>query len=262
MPETIIVIPCYNEEKRIDLSEYAGFLKEPSLGFLFVDDGSRDNTGALLGDLTRRFAGKVNVIRLNRNSGKAEAVRRGLSWAVAQGVDIVGYIDADLATPVPDVLNLLHELRRRPCQVVMGSRVALSGRHIDRVWMRHYLGRVFSTASSLILRATIYDTQCGAKFFKNSQAFQAAIAVPFHSTWAFDVEFLGRLLVGTIRTDPIPADQIIEIPLERWRDVSGSKLSCSGMIRAGIDLVLIHRDLTRRRREKAMAERLVGASSG
>lgn len=262
MPEAIIVIPCYNEEGRINPSAYARLLKEPLLRFLFVDDGSTDNTGVLLGELARKYSGKVDVLTLTVNSGKAEAVRQGLLRAAAQGVGIIGYIDADLATPVDDVLNLLYQIRNRACQVVMGSRVALSGRHIERVWMRHYLGRVFSTASSLILRATIYDTQCGAKFFKNTKVFHAAIAVPFHYTWAFDVEFLGRLLIGTVSTDPIPADQIIEIPIERWRDTSGSKLSWSGMIRAGFDLVLIHRDLTRRRRAKAMEKRLVRAGSG
>jgi len=261
MPETIIVIPCYNEEKRIDPSEYASLLREPSLGFLFVDDGSTDNTGALLGDLARKYAGKVDLLTLTRNSGKAEAVRRGLLWAAAQGVDIIGYIDADLATPVADVLNLLQETRSRPCQVVMGSRVALCGRHIDRVWTRHYLGRIFSTASSLILRATIYDTQCGAKFFRNTEALRAAIGIPFYSSWAFDVEFLGRLLIGTVNTDPVPVDQIIEIPLERWRDISGSKVSWAGMIRAGIDLIVIHREFTRRRRAKARRERQVLTSS-
>ena len=61
---------------------------------------------------------------------------------------------------------------------------------------RHYVGRLFATASSLILDMTVYDTQCGAKVLRAGPALRAALATPFHSRWAFDVELLGRLHNG------------------------------------------------------------------
>ena len=78
-------------------------------------------------------------------------------------------------------------------QVVIGSRVGLLGHDIDRSLRRHYLGRIFATVSSAVLDLPVYDTQCGAKAFRVTPALRAALADPFTSRWAFDVELLGRL---------------------------------------------------------------------
>ena len=95
--------------------------------------------------------------------------------------------------------------------------MALLGHRIERSWARHYLGRLFATASSQVLGLPVYDTQCGAKVFRDGPALRAALATPFTSRWAFDVELLGRLGTGADR-------RFLEVPLERWHDVGGSKL--------------------------------------
>jgi hypothetical protein len=175
-------------------------------------------------------------------------VRRGLRAALERGAQVVGYLDADLATPVDEALRLYAELERRALDVVLGIRVAHMGAHVERRPARHYSGRVFATvASSLILRAPFYDTQCGAKVFRATPALEWALADPFLSRWAFDVELLGRLMAAP---EPVEVARIAEVPLERWMDVAGSKVRLRDFVRSGADLALIWRDLRRRRQPR------------
>ena len=103
-PTIAVLIPCYNEELRLNLAAFGRFLRSESrCRLLFVNDGSRDGTLKLLRRLEQEHARRVDVIDLSRNSGKAEAVRCGVRYALERGADYVGYWDADLATPLtPD----------------------------------------------------------------------------------------------------------------------------------------------------------------
>ena len=243
MSARTVVIPCYNEVGRLDHDELRRLASHVHV--LLVDDGSRDAT---LTELQRiaEGTGSIRVLALSKNQGKAEAVRHGLRDALATGATIVGYLDADLATPVDEALRLYAELERRDLDVVLGMRVAHMGAHVERRPTRHYSGRVFATvASSFILRAPFYDTQCGAKVFRATAALDWALADPFLSRWAFDVELLGRLMYAPT---PVQVARMAEVPLERWIDVAGSKVRLQDFLRSGADLALIWRDLRRRRR--------------
>jgi len=245
VPEAVIVVPCFNEERRLRDEDFLALAGEPGLHLLFVDDGSKDGTFARLRALRDRVAARIDLLQLERNSGKAEAVRRGLLRALESSPGIVGYVDADLSTPVDEILRLLRELEsRRGATVLMGARVRLLGNMIRRHEMRHYLGRIFATAASIMLRVPVYDTQCGAKFFRAGDALQRALGRPFRSRWAFDVELIGRLLTGS---PPVPVSEFVEVPLNTWTDVSGSRLSAFQMIGAALDLVAIGAELRRRR---------------
>ncbi len=150
--ETIIVVPCYNEEKRLPWQDFVAYAaSHPKVGFLFVDDGSRDRTVELLERLYHENPLQLRFLRRERNGGKAEAVRSGILAAIESGSTRVGFWDADLSTPLDEVDQLTAVLGSGTLLMVIGSRVKLLGKHIRRKMMRHYLGRIFATCASVVL---------------------------------------------------------------------------------------------------------------
>jgi glycosyltransferase involved in cell wall biosynthesis len=220
----MIVVPCYNEELRLPVDEFQRYLRESQVTFVFVDDGSRDKTFDRLENLRQSRPDRAFVLRSPLNQGKAEAVRRGLNFALDQDADYVGYWDADLATPLDAIAPFMAVFAARPdLDMVFGSRVKLLGRHVQRRTSRHYLGRVFATVVSLMLRLPIYDTQCGAKIFRVRPGTRDIIAEPFRTRWVFDVELLARY-IRQQGSPNVAAQRIYEYPLDTWEDVGGSKV--------------------------------------
>lgn len=233
-----IVVPCFNEAPRLDADAFRA-LSEQVDQILFVDDGSTDRTRAVLQEIAGSSDGRIDVLSLDRNVGKAEAVRVGLLEAIERGSTVVGYLDADLAAPTSEMVRLVEIAHQQPQRTaVLGSRVALLGHHVRRRPARHYLGRLYATAASVALGVPIYDTQCGAKVFRVGRPLQLALADPFHDRWSFDVELLGRIL-----SDPAQsADPVIEVPLLAWSDVEGSSVGALSGVRASLSLLgLRHR---------------------
>jgi dolichyl-phosphate beta-glucosyltransferase len=249
MPGLTVVVPCYNEADRLDPAPLLAYVDGHSdASFLLVNDGSTDATAAVLERVAAERPGRIRALQLAPNRGKAEAVREGLRDALAAGADIVGYLDADLSTPPAQIDDLRAALTRPGVQVATGARIAMLGYDIERSAVRHYLGRVFATAASMILRVAVYDTQCGAKLFRAGPALSDALSAPFLSRWAFDVELLGRLLIGSPGVQPLPLAAVVEVPLPIWHDVKGSKVGLGGMARTLRDLALVASDMAARRR--------------
>jgi dolichyl-phosphate beta-glucosyltransferase len=247
MHSVTLVVPCYNEGTRLDDEAFLSLVgDDQDLRLLFVDDGSKDDTAQRLAALAARSP-RISSLSLEQNRGKAEAVRLGLERALRDRPEFVGYLDADLATPVSEVRRLLVLLRAGTASVLLASRVSLLGRDIQRKPARHYLGRIFASVASLVLRLTVYDTQCGAKFFRATPALASAIAEPFLSRWIFDVELLGRLLTGSSSVAPLQVGEVVEEPLLSWRDVPGSKLRPAHAAIAARDMARIALELRRRR---------------
>ncbi|MCX7807505.1 MAG: glycosyltransferase [Deltaproteobacteria bacterium] len=230
-----LTIPCYNEADRLDPLAVKCLLDDERLRVLFVDDGSKDRTLDVLRLIEKQHPGRVEVLSLASNLGKGEAVRLGMLRGLELGSRIVGYLDADFATPPKEFHRLLDVLEsKKEVQVLMGTRIARLGATIERKAWRHYLGRVFATAASNVLDLVVYDTQCGAKLFRDHPAIRQALSEPFRSRWAFDVELIGRLLHSD---KPLSVSEFWEEPLWEWHDRRGSKLSWASMIRTGMDVL-------------------------
>jgi len=251
MVELVIVVPCFNEGRRLRAEGFRPLLSHPGTRILFVDDGSRDDTREVLASVCAQLGPRALRLDLARNQGKAEAVRQGLLEALQMGARMVGFLDADLATPAEEMLRLISTLRSSRAQAAFAARVALLGTTIERHATRHYLGRVFATAASLILDLRVYDTQCGAKAFHATPLLAAALEEPFHARWAFDVELIGRLLAGAPGIPGLRATDLLEMPLRTWTDVPDSKLRFMQFPQLGIELARIHFALGRQRASAA-----------
>ena len=234
----VIVVPCYNEERRLRVEDFRQFLTSTPARFVFVNDGSRDRTSDVLASLQQVRPSHVTVLDETVNRGKAEAVRLGIRFALAQGCDFVGFWDADLATPLSEIPEFMRLLMERPeVDMVFGARIKLLGRHVERKAARHYLGRVFATFVSAMLNLAIYDTQCGAKLFRVTPETRVLFDRPFLTRWIFDVEIIARYLreVGA----ETAAQRIVESPLSSWVDVAGSKLRPGDFVTAFVDVLRI-----------------------
>jgi dolichyl-phosphate beta-glucosyltransferase len=240
---TLIVVPCFNEASRLTPERFVQFVRHHAdVGFLFVDDGSSDATRELIEKLAERYPGAIGAHALPENRGKAEAVRAGVRVALTTNPAFVGYWDADLSTPLEEILAFRSALIAHPSLVcVMGCRVRRLGADIRRGNLRHYLGRIFATCASITLRLGVYDTQCGAKLFRVNEATRDIFRTPFLSRWIFDVELLARLRTSVRTCGGAPESAILEYPLSAWRDIAGSKLNSLHMLQALRDLWRIAR---------------------
>ena len=182
----LLVIPCYNEAARLDRRAISEALAHMAwLDVCFVDDGSTDQTAALLESMRAAWPDRVSIVSLARNEGKAEAVRQGLLSASTRSV-LCGFWDADLSAPLSELIPLRNTLiSTSHLEWVWGIRLRALGHRVERQAMRHYLGRVFATVASVCLGVSSYDTQCGAKLFRVTPLLRDVIAEPFVSRWVF-----------------------------------------------------------------------------
>lgn len=162
-PKLSIVIPAYNEERRLGatLAAVLGYLEQQphSYEVIVSDDGSTDGTLAV----AQTFAETHPALRIVRNAhrGKGFTVRSGI---LAAAGEIVLFSDADLSTPIEELTRFLPHFERG-CEVVIGSRQGEGARRIGEPVFRHIMGRVFNHLVGLIAISGIRDTQCGFKAF-------------------------------------------------------------------------------------------------
>ncbi len=220
MPGLAIVIPCYNEQLRLNLASVDELVRNIGDATLyFVDDGSRDDTIGVLHAIAAKYPGRVNVISYAENEGKARAIAKGVrEVSSARQFSYIGYMDADFSTPVQEYVKLYRTLVEEKAGFIFGSRIKKLNSGINRKPSRHLIGRTISTIIDLHFKLGIYDTQCGAKIF-SVEILEAAFDAPFYCNWLFDVEIFIRLKQKDLLKEGI------EFPLLGWKDIHGSKLS-------------------------------------
>lgn len=230
-----IVIPCYNEETRLDVNRYSAFLENNQDTLLcFVNDGSSDNTIEVLTQLQQVNSDRACVLDLPQNGGKAEAVRQGILHLLDKTtVQTVGYLDADLATDFEDYNRLVRRANEEKIHCVVGSRKSGQQDAIERSPFRAFASLLVSYLINMIIGLPIKDTQCGAKVFTRNLAGRIFIT-SFHSRWLFDVELfirMKRYYGGYV------LDRIQEIPLKRWVEVEGSKITLKDTLNMPVRLM-------------------------
>lgn len=239
----ILIVPCFNEQNRIDsntwLTQAAAFDK-----VLFVNDGSTDDTSTVLKTIAiaaNKFKPEqVDILELTTNQGKAEAIRQGVLYSLNKykHQQLLAYCDADLSTPLNEMQRLGSLCINDDIDFLLGSRIKLAGYEVDRSGLRHYLGRCSATLISIMLNISVYDTQAGAKVFQAEQA-KILFDQPFISRWLFDCELILRAQKAGLK--------LIEEPLKKWVHQSNdSKISLSSYLNSLKDLIKIRVHYTRK----------------
>jgi glycosyltransferase involved in cell wall biosynthesis len=221
-----IIIPAYNEEKRLPatLQIVKGYLSSThweSAEIIVVDDGSTDTTAAV----ARRSGARV--LENPGNRGKGYSVRHGMLEAKA---DWLLFSDADLSAPIEELEKLWQAAETRQAQVAIGSRAldrSLIG--VRQPLYREGLGRFFNLAMRLITGLPFHDTQCGFKLFQAGAAREIFSRQQLDG-FGFDVEilYIARRL----------GYRILEVPV-RWNDAAGTKVSLWRGVKAFADPVKV-----------------------
>ena len=182
-----IVIPAYNEEKRLpdSLPKIINFvqLNQYEVEVMVVDDGSSDNTALVV----KSFQKQVPFISLLQveHGGKGHAVRAGMLQAKG---DYLFLCDSDLAMPIEEITRFLPP-KRGDYDVAIASREIEGARRYNEPVHRHIMGRVFNFIVQLFIIRGIQDTQAGFKCFKREAAHQI-FSMQTIKGWGFDVEIL------------------------------------------------------------------------
>ena len=242
MGEVIIVVPCYNEAKRLELNNFFNYAKlAERVKFLFVNDGSTDNTSEIINKFCQKNKRSFSAMNLQQHVGKAETVRIGINKAFEYHPEYTAMWDADLSTPLEEIQRFINFLDNRlDIHILLGSRVKLLGRIIERQPLRHYMGRAGATLISMALSLGVYDTQCGAKMFRVTSSVELIFKETFKSFMIFDVEIIARYFkIRKIESIGQPECSIYELPLNEWRYKKGSKIKTSDYLRSLYDLLVI-----------------------
>jgi dolichyl-phosphate beta-glucosyltransferase len=229
-PRLSIVIPAYNEERRLgpSLDKVRAYVRKRRLAaeVLVVDDGSSDATAKVVRQAAKAWPA-LRLLKLEANQGKGAAVRAGVAAARAPRIL---FTDADLSTP-------LEELAALEAQLDAGADVALGSRAVDRSRVgvsqplyRVLAGRSFNVLVQLFSVPGIHDTQCGFKLF-TAGAGKRLFAKQQVPRFGFDVEFLFLARKAGYR--------LAEVPV-RWENSPETKVRpIRDGARAFLDLALI-----------------------
>ena len=233
---TYVIVPCYNEEFRLDIDYWNELISKFDYNWIFVNDGSTDQTKKKIEEISG-----IKILELTQNSGKAEAIRFGVNHIIENHKDldfVLAFIDSDGAFDLKDISRIFEVFSKKvihePYQTVWATRVALSGRQINRSRLRHYISRIIISLIGLKFRNLPYDPQTGFKIFLMNKDLKIIFEKRFRTRWFFDIEIISRL-----KTNAGYEINIWEEPVDFWKDVNGSKLNFKQYIRVFRELLIV-----------------------
>ena len=229
-----IIIPAYNEEKRLPntLEQVFRFLEEQSYTseVIVVENGSNDRTYETAKEFTKQHK-NLHLIH-DAQRGKGGAVQRGVREARGE---YVLFCDADLSMPVEEINKFLPPALN-DFDIAIASREAPGAVRYNEPYYRHLTGRVFNMLIRLMVLPNLQDTQCG---FKCLRAEVARDIFRFQTLtgWAFDVELLYIAHHHGYR--------VIEIPIDWYFNADSKVRVLRDSWRMFVDLLVIRRNARR-----------------
>ena len=242
-PKTYVIVPCFNEENRLDTNYWNNIVEQTEFTWVFVDDGSTDQTTKKLSEIKN-----INVLKLEKNSGKGEALRFGTNYVfeISSAEEIcIAYLDADGAFDSQDITRIFSIFQEKILgglyQSVWSSRVALSGRKITRSLFRHYLSRVIVSIIGFTDKNLPYDPQTGFKIFLIDSDSRSIFKDKFKTRWFFELEIRNRW--EKLKNKDL---KIWEEPVNYWKDIVGSKVNSKQFFRILVELLIVLRMNTKK----------------
>jgi dolichyl-phosphate beta-glucosyltransferase len=238
MPSLSIIIPCYNEEKRLNIEKVEDFLNQNNhVSIVFVNDGSTDRTAFILEQISKNFPQKTEILSNASQKGKAESVRAGMLKSV-QNADINyhGFMDADMALSFKEFERLFKVICPTEKKFIFGSRIKKIGSDIRRNEWRHFYSRIIATILGFITKMNVYDTQCSAKIFRR-EIIPQIFGEKFKTKWLFDAEIICRIFYqfGDLNKSGI------EEPVVEWTEIKGSKLTPANFFSIVKEILVINK---------------------
>ncbi|MDD5039755.1 MAG: glycosyltransferase family 2 protein [Patescibacteria group bacterium] len=211
-----IVIPAYNEEKRISstLEKYLSHYASCPVEFIVVLNACTDNTRGVVDDFIKRFPGRIRYIEIPDEIGKGGAVKAG--FQVAHG-DNIGFLDADGSTDPAEYEKLIREIDRFDCAIA--SRWKRGSEVVNRKLIRNIVSFGFISFVRILFWMPFADTQCGAKVFRR-KVIEAVLPKLTVHNMAFDIQLLQLIRKAGFTITEVPT---------RWVDKSSSALLGSPM---------------------------------
>jgi len=216
-----IIIPAYNEEKRIEhtIQAYEQYfqLKPDNTTFLVVANNCKDKTVEIVQNMQKDYT-NLELIDL-KPGGKGFAVKQGFLWAKDKDFDLIGFVDADMATLPQYFYDLV--VACNGADGAIASRYATGATVFpSRPWLKKLGGKFYNWMLRKKLNLSYKDTQCGAKIFTKDTV-QKATPYMTEIGWSWDLEFLYLC--------KLEQKVIKEIPTT-WSDQPGSHLSISSKL--------------------------------
>ncbi|KKU57461.1 MAG: Glycosyl transferase family 2 [Parcubacteria group bacterium GW2011_GWA2_47_12] len=219
-PDLSIVIPLYNEERRLSktfeaIRRFAAVPDVLDFEVVFVDDGSSDGSALLVRDFIHGFK-RVHLISHKKNRGKGAAVRTGM--LVARGKWRL-FMDADMATDLTEFIKFVPSLNAG-AQVCIGNRRMAGAEVLVRQpWLREAMGGAYTALANFFTGAGVSDFTCGFKCFSA----EAAVEIFSRSViarWSYDAEilFLAHRLGYAIKEVPVVWKNNGATRVRLWKD--------------------------------------------
>lgn len=210
-----IIVPLYNEKKRIAqlISNLKNFISVPHIlkvDFLLVDDGSNDGTKELALNLIQNHT-KIKIVSYEQNAGKGSAILFGFNSSQS---DYVGFMDADLATPLNHLDEIMKIIRLQNPDFIIGNRRATPV--VYQNILRSIASKFFNHIAHLPLKNRYPDTQAGFKFYSKNFK-EDLIRFSKIKNYAFDIE---HLMIAEILEF-----KIFDYPIKDWHNGDNSKVN-------------------------------------
>lgn len=241
-PRVVLVVPLVASLGELDTASFAsGLARCPWLDLLVA---GRSSARAPF-DAWPERSPRVRFLDLGDAVSDSQVVQEGMKRALQEGYPFAGYWGPDCEVPLAGLSDWVDRVASSELVMLFGSRVRLVQHDHPGLWLRHYAGRVWASAVSLLLKLQAYDTECCAKLFRNGAVARAVFERPFETSVCFDTELFVRLLEQETGNGGLRVERdCLEWPLKTWRRRASPRYGAANLHHVLGDVARLHKRLS------------------